>query len=68
VDSRGESWTHAYRKNDTYTRVDHVLVSAALRPAVVGGSARIYDGAGWREASDHRPVIVTLELGAAVKK
>lgn len=62
VDSRGESWTHAYRKNDTYTRVDHVLVSAALRPAVVGGAARIYDGAGWREASDHRPVIVTLEF------
>ena len=62
ADSRGESWTHAYRKNDTYTRVDHALVSAALRPAVVGGAARIYDGAGWREASDHRPVLVTLEF------
>jgi endonuclease/exonuclease/phosphatase family metal-dependent hydrolase len=60
ADSRGESWTHAYRKNDAYTRVDHVLVSAALRPVVVGGVARIYDGAGWHEASDHRPVIVTL--------
>ncbi len=63
-DGRGENWTHAYRKNDTYTRVDHVLVSAALRPAVRGGEARIYDGPGWREASDHRPVSVTLDLGA----
>ncbi len=62
ADSRGESWTHAYRKNDAYTRVDHVLVSAALRPAVVGGAAHIYDGAGWHEASDHRAVTVTLEL------
>lgn len=62
VDSRGESWTHAYRKTDAYTRVDHVLVSAALRPAVLGGAARIYDGVGWREASDHRPVIVTLDF------
>ncbi|MBC7369260.1 MAG: endonuclease/exonuclease/phosphatase family protein [Undibacterium sp.] len=62
TDSRGEAWTHAYRKNDTYTRVDHVLVSVALRPAVMGGTARIYDGAGWREASDHRPVVVTLEF------
>ena len=62
-DSRGETWTHAFRKNDTYTRVDHVLVSAALRPAVVGGAARIYDGAGWREASDHRAVVVVLEIG-----
>jgi endonuclease/exonuclease/phosphatase family metal-dependent hydrolase len=64
ADSRGETWTHAFRKNDVYTRVDHVLVSAALRPAVVGGGARIYDGEGWREASDHRAVVVTLELGA----
>ena len=62
ADSRGENWTHAYRKNDAYTRVDHVLVSAALRPAVVGGAARIYDGAGWQDASDHRAVIVTLEF------
>lgn len=64
IDSRGENWTHAFRKNDTYTRVDHVLVSAALRPAVRGGEAQIYDGPGWREASDHRPVSVTLEFGA----
>lgn len=64
ADSRGETWTHAFRKNDVYTRVDHVLVSAALRPAVVGGAARIYDGEGWREASDHRAVVMTLELGA----
>jgi len=63
-DSRGEAWTHAYRKNDTYSRVDHVLVSAALAPAVVGGAARIYDGEGWREASDHRPVVVTLDFAA----
>jgi endonuclease/exonuclease/phosphatase family metal-dependent hydrolase len=64
TDSRGETWTHAFRKNDTYTRVDHVLVSAALRSAVRGGEARIYDGPGWREASDHRPVSVTLDFGA----
>ena len=61
VDSRGESWTHAYHRNDTYTRVDHILVSAGLRAAVVGGAARIYDGADVAEASDHRPAIVTLE-------
>ncbi len=61
-DSRGESWTHVYGKIDAYTRVDHVLVSAALRPAVKGGAAQIYDGPGWREASDHRAVVVTLEL------
>ena len=64
ADSRGETWTHAYRKEDSYSGVDHILVSPALRPAVQGGVARIYDGPGVREASDHRPVVVTLELSA----
>jgi endonuclease/exonuclease/phosphatase family metal-dependent hydrolase len=64
ADSRGETWTHAYRKEESYAGVDHILVSPALRPAVQGGVARIYDGPGVREASDHRPVMVTLELPA----
>ncbi|HVU23422.1 MAG TPA: endonuclease/exonuclease/phosphatase family protein [Opitutus sp.] len=63
ADARGETWTHNYRKEDNYTRVDHILVSPWLAGAVRGGTARIYDGPGVREASDHRPVVVTLELG-----
>jgi endonuclease/exonuclease/phosphatase family metal-dependent hydrolase len=62
ADSRGEAWTHAYRREETYSRVDHVLVSPRLRAAVAGGGARIFDGEGVREASDHRPVVVTLDL------
>ena len=62
ADTRGETWTHSYRKEDSYSRVDHIMVSPALRPAVQGGVAHIYDGPGVSEASDHRPVVVTLEL------
>lgn len=62
ADSRGEVWTHFYRREDSYTRVDHVLASAALLPRVLGAEARIYDGPGVREASDHRPVYVVLAL------
>ena len=62
TDSRGETWTHDYRKIETYSHVDHVLVSPALKAAVLGGAARIYDGTGVREASDHRPVVVTLDF------
>jgi endonuclease/exonuclease/phosphatase family metal-dependent hydrolase len=62
VDSRGESWTHAYRKQDSYTRVDHILLSPALSARFVEGSGIIFDGPGVTEASDHRPVSVTLEF------
>ncbi|MBS0633264.1 MAG: endonuclease/exonuclease/phosphatase family protein [Verrucomicrobia bacterium] len=63
ADGRCETWTHHYHKDDSYSRVDHILVSAALKPGVRGGRAVIYDGPGTNEASDHRPVVVTLELG-----
>lgn len=62
ADSRGERWTHAYKKADNYTRVDHVLVSAGLLPFVRSNSGFIEDGAGVLEASDHRPVSVTLDF------
>ncbi|HWL17888.1 MAG TPA: endonuclease/exonuclease/phosphatase family protein [Opitutus sp.] len=62
-DSRGEAWTHAYAKRDTYTRVDHVLLSPGLRQQDgIGAIARVFDGDGVREASDHRPVVLTLRF------
>jgi endonuclease/exonuclease/phosphatase family metal-dependent hydrolase len=61
-DSHGEVWTHFYRKEETYSRVDHMLVSAKLKPAVVGGVAKICDVPEVAIASDHRPVVVTLNL------
>jgi endonuclease/exonuclease/phosphatase family metal-dependent hydrolase len=63
ADSRGETWTHAYRREDSYTRVDHILVSPGLMPMVVGRKAKIFDGDGVRTASDHRPVIVSFSFG-----
>ena len=62
ADTRGETWTHAYHKEESYSRVDHIFASAALRPVVQNGVGHIYDGPGVLEASDHRPVCVTLEL------
>jgi endonuclease/exonuclease/phosphatase family metal-dependent hydrolase len=62
ADLRGETWTHFYRKADTYSRVDYVLVSPGFKSAVVGGAATIFDGPETRVASDHRPVVVRLEM------
>lgn len=62
ADSRGETWTYFYHKEDSYARIDHILVSPGLRAAVAGDAARIYDSPETRMASDHRPVVVTLRL------
>ncbi|MBA4138095.1 MAG: endonuclease/exonuclease/phosphatase family protein [Opitutus sp.] len=65
-DSRGETWTHAYRREDSYSRIDYLMVSPALKPFVQHqGMAKIHDGPGVREASDHRPVYAELKLAAA---
>lgn len=65
ADSRGETWTYVYRRDEVYNRVDHILVSARLKPAVAGGQAVIHDSPSVLAASDHRPVYVTVDLRRA---
>lgn len=61
-DSRGETWTHCYHKEESYSRIDYVLASPGLRDAVVDHRAKILDIPETLKASDHRPVVLTLEL------
>lgn len=61
-DSRGETWTHSYRRNDVYSRVDHIMISPGLKPFVSSGSGTVIDWPGVMSASDHRPVVVELNL------
>jgi endonuclease/exonuclease/phosphatase family metal-dependent hydrolase len=65
ADSRGETWTQYYRKEDLYSRFDYLLVSPGLKPLVTKGRATIWDGAGSSEASDHRAVFMTLQVTPA---
>jgi endonuclease/exonuclease/phosphatase family metal-dependent hydrolase len=65
VDSRDETWTHFYRRNDEYTRVDYILVSAPLWPRVREGRATIPDSPDVLQASDHRPVVLRLDVSPA---
>jgi endonuclease/exonuclease/phosphatase family metal-dependent hydrolase len=62
TDSRGELWTHFFRREDTYTRIDYLLVSPAMKPFVVGSKATIWDGPGTRGGSDHRALYLQLNL------
>lgn len=61
TDSRGEAWTHYYRREDTYSRIDYMLISAELKPLIAGARGHIHDGPGVTEASDHRPVYFRLK-------
>ena len=61
-DSRGETWTHYFRREDTYSRIDYLMVSPALKPPVEGAAGKIHDGPGALQGSDHRAVFLTLDL------
>jgi endonuclease/exonuclease/phosphatase family metal-dependent hydrolase len=65
ADEHGEVWTEFYAKQEIYSGIDHVLVSPALRPTVQGDRAVIFDVPDVLRASDHRPVVVTLDFTAS---
>ena len=65
ADTRGETWTELYRREGSYTDLDHILVSPALQAAGAGAEARIYDGPETAGASDHRPVFARVYTPAA---
>jgi endonuclease/exonuclease/phosphatase family metal-dependent hydrolase len=62
TDSHGEVWTEFYAKQEIYSGFDHVLVSPGLRGAVRNDRATIFDAPEVSQASDHRPVVVTLDF------
>jgi endonuclease/exonuclease/phosphatase family metal-dependent hydrolase len=64
TDSRGEPWTHRYAPADSMARVDFILVSPLLRPAVAGDRGVVFDGEGALTGSDHRLVFLDLDLAA----
>lgn len=65
LDAHGETWTHYYRREDVYSRIDFMLVSPALLPAITARAATIFDGPGVADASDHRPLVLRLDLDPA---
>lgn len=55
-DSRGDRWTHFYKKEDSYSRIDYILKSPDFPAEVLGEQAHIYEGPDTLKASDHRLV------------
>ncbi|MEZ5299995.1 MAG: hypothetical protein R3F11_04910 [Verrucomicrobiales bacterium] len=65
VDRFGARWTYYWEEADTYARYDFILASQTLLPAIDKNPSRSYVASpgGWKKASDHRPLVVTIEAG-----
>lgn len=62
ADRQGDQWTYRWEEGEEYTRVDYVMVSGNLRPLVRRSGTRLHRSKDWFKASDHRPLIVNLNL------
>jgi endonuclease/exonuclease/phosphatase family metal-dependent hydrolase len=64
-DDQGDHWTEYWDYADVYSRIDYILVSRNLLPAVDYPKSGINRSPDWNKASDHRAVIATFRLDKA---
>lgn len=61
-DPRNITWTEYYGKEDTYSRIDYILLSPALARDWVRSGTYVLMLPNWGVASDHRPIVATFEI------
>jgi endonuclease/exonuclease/phosphatase family metal-dependent hydrolase len=58
---RNVNWTHYFAREDSYARIDYLLVSPGMAPEWRPGGTRVLTIPNWGLASDHRPLVAEFE-------
>ena len=56
-DPRNVTWTHFYGKEDSYSRLDYILLSRPMAKEWRKEGSYVFTAPNWGLASDHRPVV-----------
>lgn len=60
-DVNDQVWTHFWDAADSYSRLDYVFTSRAMRPYIDLRNCRIHHERDFDKASDHRPLVIRIK-------
>jgi endonuclease/exonuclease/phosphatase family metal-dependent hydrolase len=62
MEPRNVAWTYFYGADDTYSRMDYILLSPAMARDWLPGETRVLAMPNWGVASDHRPILASFQI------